>query len=519
MSETCVNNACSKDACKVKFFYFLMALAGLVLILFPVGIANVIFGYIMGDSPCTLCWGQRQAMIFIGVMAFFIVRYGLKGKYLAMLLIMTAFGFYQSFAQFGMHAHRDLDQGFSLQVFGIHTYFWAEVVFFAVVFLLGVFFFFAPKLSAFDKEMNGESVRKWCKFSFSAVLISTIIVASNVVQAFISTGIPPYTGQGDPVRFSLNPKFIIWSTDGWNGKFNGFSVLGKRDVKAPDYAFAPNEAKLGITFSNDSNNAPVAIDEALNVSKEQKIDFAKPLNTLALINNEFVASSKFEVFFFDKDFKLTSDFEIDPYFSATIDPIVGIIPYMQDKYMLIGSNKSLLRFGKNENADESLQWADFVRGYDKFEGQGKGLGRGRLDTVRAKFHHIQSLASDGKYFYTASVPNNKDKKSFVISKFSLSDRVLSGEFTPQMLDNKLKENRSLGELYVTALAYQDGLLYALSKNYNTILVIEPKDEVVIRTLSFPANITNARSLFFDEDKKLNILSYQNGENLLFTLSK
>lgn len=67
---------------KTKNFYTLMCLAGFLIILLPVGIANFVFGYMLGDSPCTLCWGQREAMIFIGVMALFIVRYGMKGKYL-----------------------------------------------------------------------------------------------------------------------------------------------------------------------------------------------------------------------------------------------------------------------------------------------------------------------------------------------------------------------------------------------------------------------------------------------------
>ncbi len=88
---------------KTKNFYTLMCLAGFLIILLPVGIANFVFGYMLGDSPCTLCWGQREAMIFIGVIALFIVRYGMKGKYLAALLIMTAVGLYQSFAHYGNH--------------------------------------------------------------------------------------------------------------------------------------------------------------------------------------------------------------------------------------------------------------------------------------------------------------------------------------------------------------------------------------------------------------------------------
>ncbi|EAH6860956.1 disulfide bond formation protein B [Campylobacter coli] len=499
---------------KTRNFYTLMCLAGFLIILLPVGIANFVFGYMWGDSPCTLCWGQREAMIFIGVIALFIVRYGMKGKYLAALLIMTAVGLYQSFAHFGNHAHRDLDQGFGLAVFGIHTYFWAEVVFWAVVLLLGVMFAFAPKFGSFDKELNGEKFRKFTKFSFAAFLISTLIVASNVFQAFVSTGIPPYVGQGDPVRFSLNPKYIIWSTGGWNGLWQNISFLGKRDVKAPDYAFAPASEKLGIKFDNNTNNSPFGeIDDELKIIDEQTINFDKAINTLDYINDEFVASSKWDVAFLDNNFSTKEGFELDPYFSATIDPIIGIIPYKENKFLLMGSNKSFLRFAKNPNADEALQYADFIKGNDKFEGQGKDLGRGRLDTVRAKFNHVASMTTDDHYLYLATVPNNKDSKSFVISKISLKDLVLSAEFTPKA---ELKEGKTLGDLYITSMTFKDGEIYALSKNHNVIAIIDPAKEEVVKTIAFPSSITNARSIFF-KDGRIHILSYQDGANKLYTL--
>lgn len=41
--------------------------------------------------------------------------------------------------------------------------------------------------------------------------------------------------------------------------FDEISFLGKRDVKAPDYAFAP-ATKLGIEFDNGPKMAPVEID-------------------------------------------------------------------------------------------------------------------------------------------------------------------------------------------------------------------------------------------------------------------
>ena len=54
-----------KDISKAKTFYDLICWGGLLIVLLPVGIANVILGYFMGDSPCTLCWGQRQEMAYI----------------------------------------------------------------------------------------------------------------------------------------------------------------------------------------------------------------------------------------------------------------------------------------------------------------------------------------------------------------------------------------------------------------------------------------------------------------------
>lgn len=500
---------------KAKNFYTLMCLAGFFIILLPVGIANFIFGYVLGDSPCTLCWAQRESMVFIGVMAFFIVRYGMKGKYLAWILLMAAFGLYQSFSHFGNHAHRDLDQGFSLQVFGIHTYFWAEVVFWAVVVLLGVMFYFAPKFGAFDKEMEGKGVRELKGFTLYAFVISAVVIASNVFQAFVATGVPPFSGQSDPVRFSLNPKYIIWSSEGTTKIYKDFSFLGKRNVKAPDFAFAPNDKALGIEFGHDFNNSPfVNVSGELKIVDKKDIDsISKPINSLALINDELVASSKFDVFFMDSDFGVKSEFELDPFFSATIDPIVGVIPY-NGKYLLMGSNKSYLRFNKNEQADEALQFADFIRGNDKFEGQGEGLGRGRIDTVRSKFHHVGSIAADSRYFYMATLPNNLDKKSFVVSKYAMSDRVLSGEFTPKA---DLKEGRGLGDLYITSLVVgENGNLYALSKNYNVVVEISLLSEEVVSVRGFPSEISNARALLFKDDK-LSILSFQDGKNTLYTL--
>lgn len=231
-------------------------------------------------------------------------------------------------------------------------------------------------------------------------------------------------------------------------------------------------------------------------------------------NNEYVASSKYDVYFMNQAFKVQDHFRIDPYFFATIDPIVGITPYMEDKFVLMGSNKSFLRFMKNPNANPYVEYADFVEGANHFQAQGANLGRGRIDTVRAKFNYIQSSVSDGSYLYLASVPNKKDSKKFVISAVSLSDFVLSSEFTPKA---NLKKDRTLGELYITAMDYKDGKLYALSKNYNVIAVIDTASKSVVNVISYPEEIINARALIVGEKGKISILSYQDGKNKLFEL--
>ena len=145
----------SNDLNRAKTFYDIVCWGGLLIVLLPVGIANLILGYLLGDSPCTLCWAQRQQMAYIGVIALMMVRYGFKPKYLGMLLVMAAFGLYMSFRHLGNHAMRDVGQGFGLDVFGIHTQMWAEIVFWCVVMLFGLAVFLAPRFDARIAEMTG----------------------------------------------------------------------------------------------------------------------------------------------------------------------------------------------------------------------------------------------------------------------------------------------------------------------------------------------------------------------------
>lgn len=479
------------DIRQASNFYNLITWGGLLIVLLPVGIANLILGYLMGDSPCTLCWGQRQQMAYIGVVALFMARYGFKPKYLATMLVMAAVGLYSSFRHYGNHAMRDVGQGFGLDIFGIHTQFWAEIVFWCVVFLFGLATYFAPRFDALVAELRGKPWRPMTPFMKVAFGIVAFLCASNSFQALWSTGLPPNWGQGDPYRFSWNPKYVKWSSDSWEGMWAGINFLGKRDVKNPDFAYAPNDKKLGITFTHDANEAPIALTgelKAADVCAVEGID-AK-LNTLALIRGEYMVASKYDFWFLDKDLKPAIHAAMDPWFSTNVLDIVGMTPMGEDAIVLMGMNKSLLRIRKNPEADDVEGWPNFTAGRDHVEAVG-GFGRARIDTERAKFSYIHSSATDGKYVFTATVPDNLNHKKFVISKALMSDWMLSSEFEPAA---QLKADRTLGELYVTGLVYEDGKLYAVSKNFNVMIEIDLATESVVNAWSIPAEFEDIRGL-------------------------
>ena len=228
-------------------------------------------------------------MAYIGVVALFMVRYGFFSPFLATMLVMAAVGLYMSFRHYGNHAMRDVGQGFGLDVFGIHTQFWAEIVFWCVVFLFGLAVFASAPLVA---EFKGKAFRPMTKFNRVAFGIVTAIIASNCFQALWSTGVPPFWGQGDPVRFSFNPKYVIWSSDSWEGMWSGIDFLGKRNVKDPDFAYKPNAAKLGIEFKHDAADAPVKLTGALSIANIRPIEGVDAkVNTISKINGQYLIGS------------------------------------------------------------------------------------------------------------------------------------------------------------------------------------------------------------------------------------
>lgn len=89
--------------------------------------------------------------------------------------------------------------------------------------------------------------------------------------------------------------------------FSGFNFLGKRDVKEPDFAYAPNAERLGIKFEHNAANAPVALNGSLKIEETRAVPgISAKLNTIAKIRGEYVIASKYDFWFLNADLSPSS---------------------------------------------------------------------------------------------------------------------------------------------------------------------------------------------------------------------
>ena len=203
-------------------FFNLMSLAIIALVALPVGIACLVLGFGMGDSPCVMCWSERITMIAISLIALFILRYGLRPGYVATLLLMACWGMFNGFIHYSLDGafggYLDIKQGFGLEILGAHTQLWVIVVDFCVIAFLAVIFLCSKNLGEIMKKSTsgeyGEFLR-YLPLGKIANLIFIIIIAANCAQAFIVSGPPPYLGSSTPARLSLDPAKWFWEKDHW----------------------------------------------------------------------------------------------------------------------------------------------------------------------------------------------------------------------------------------------------------------------------------------------------------------
>ncbi|MFB3855477.1 MAG: disulfide bond formation protein B [Vicinamibacterales bacterium] len=446
--------------------YSIVAAAALALVAGPVAVAVFVLGFLRGDSPCVMCWAQRTLMVLVALVALFVLRFGPRPRYVGLGIIVSAIGIFMGIRHSALHMWRDVGQGFSAEILGAHTYTWSAFVFWVAAITMG-----ALLLALRDGEATAAPRRLGMleRLTMGAFLV---VVGANIVQAFASTGPPPFMGQGDPVRFSFNPAHWVWSLEEWRP--SAVSLRGRWDVEkpsldgvTPDHAAGPLADLPVITARRTLRLAATVDGPVTGFDHDPATD-------------RFLVTTSHSVYIVDAGLETSlRQTTVDPGYSVDLGRFGAAAFVGPGTVMALGENKSFVVLRENDNADAAANFRYFLASFDRFDEE----RRSRFTTVRAKMMYVRSLAFDpeSRSIYTLTVPNRRSRQ-LVVSRFDRGDLTLSEEFVPRLVEGSgvtlRGKDRSLGELYVTGAACHEGRLFAISAAFGTLLEIDPASRSV-----------------------------------------
>jgi disulfide bond formation protein DsbB len=305
-----------------------------------------------------------------------------------------------------------------------------------------------------------------------------VVAAANALQAFASTGPPPWFGQGDPVRLSLNPKRWVWSFEELNPPY--ISLRGSWTIPTPDVS----------SVDADPAHGPLAKLPALAVSGWERIGV--PLNGALSglardsATGRFLAvTDNYGVYLLDSTrSRVLHHVVLDKGFSIDLTPLTGAAFLSGDTLAVMSTSKSYALLRPVPRADPAAEWRHFLA----TDGQVSEVGLGRFQTVRAHQMYVRSLAFDpsAQELITVSLPNRRHRQ-LVVSRFARADMVLASEFEPRLGPGLAAAgpDRSLADYVVTGAVVADGRLYAVSTAYSTVLVVDLRDRTVRAAYAVP----------------------------------
>ena len=453
--------------------YILLSVAVLILSIVPVGTAVFLLGFVYGDSPCVMCWEQRAGMALIALVGLFILRYGPRPKYIGLGVLVAAWGVFMGLRHVGMHAARDVGQGFSIEILGAHTYTWSLLIFWVSVATMGLL------LLMMKEQDTTDAPRTLRPIGTLATIVFLVVIAGNIVQAFASTGPPPFMGQGDPVRFSFNPKHWVWSLEEYSPV--PVALRGRWAIEKPSVAALPTDPAGG----------PLANLPALAVREQKRLSL--PLRGIVTdlaydpASDRFLLTTQSGVYLADGALgRILRQTVVDPGYSVDLGRFSGSAFLDSRTVMAVGENKSFVILREADRADAEKNFRFFLESFGAFD----EVRRSRLGTVRARMMYTMSLAFDpaARALYTVTVPNSKVKR-LVVSRFDRGDLTLSEEFMPALAPDAgltlAGKERSLDELYVTGAAVAGGRMYAISAAYGTLLTIDLAARAVVAAHAIP----------------------------------
>ena len=448
-----------------------LAWAVIVLCAGPVGMA-VVLGVAYGESPCILCWAQRTSMVLMALGGLFVLRYGPRPRYLGTMVLLGAWGTFMALRHSALHLARDVGQGFAASFFGAHTYAWSWVVHWTVLVVLAVLLLLLRDGSV------APGVREPGRTGRFAMGLFFVVASANALQAFVTTGPPPFMGQADPIRFSWNPRHWVWL---WNDELPGpISLRGSWTIPVPDPATVdvdPDPAHGPLT---GLPALPVTTWEEVSAPLDGRLtDLARDAAT-----GRFLATTdRHAVYVLDPTLSgVEHRVVLDPNFAVDLSPLVGAA-FVGDTLALVTRNKSYVLLRPEASVDEEGVWRSFL----ETSGGIAELGRSRFATVRARQMYVLSSAYDAgrAELVTVSVPSPRHRQ-LVVSRFDRRDLVLASEFIPDLGPGlALAEGRSIAEYVVTGATVVDGRLYAISAAFSTLLAIDLDERAVVGAWTVP----------------------------------
>ena len=448
------------------------ALVGVVtaLIAVPVGGA-VLLALINGDSPCILCWAQRTSMVLIALVGLFIIRYGPRPRYVGLAVLLGAWGVFMGLRHSSLHLARDIWQVISPPIYGVQPEVLAWRNHGVVLVVIALLLLLLPD----------DALQRWprrpTRASRFTMGLFLVVVGANALQAFATTGPPPFIGQGDPIRFSFNPRHWVWSDEELAGRM---SLRGAWAVPQPDASAADPAPAHG----------PLAGLPSLPVSGHERITVPLDGALTGLARDpssgRFLAvTDRYDVYLLDSTLaRVLHHVRLDPGFSIDLSPLAGAAFLGGDTLAVLSTNKSYALLQPNPHAQERVEWRHFLQ----TDGAVSEIGLGRFQTVRAHQMFVLSLAFDSAAgeLITVSVPNPRHD-SLVVSRFARRDFVLSSEFDPGFGPGLVPAgpDRSPADYVVTGAAVADGALYAISAAYSTLLVIDLRSQTIRAAYAVP----------------------------------
>ncbi len=373
-----------------------------------------------------------------------------------------------------LHLARDVGQGFAGSILGAHTYVWSWVIHWLVLLVAGVL------LVLFRGPLAGGSALRPGRAGRFAMGLLVVMAALNAVQAFASTGPPPWFGQSDPVRLSLDPRHWVWSREEADG---AVSWRGSWTISRPDPATADPVPAHG----------PLAGLPALPLRSWERITapIVGRVAGLALApppagrGSALVLTDRYGVYVLDSTFaRVLHHVVLDPGFSVDLTPLAGAAWLGDDTLAVMSDNKSYVLLRPVTRADPAREWRHFL----ETDGTISELARARFATVRARQQYALALAYDpaARELLTIGVPSPRHAQ-LVVSRFDRTDMLLSSEFLPRLAPAlRLRApGRGLAEYVVTGADVADGVLYAVSAAFSTLLVVDLPSRTVTAAYALP----------------------------------